>query len=89
MFDTSAPPNQGDCAFGILIVEAIMGTEWKYNRKHLRRLKKSPGERRQREDTQRRRLVDLGVDPAKAKRMNGPEIRTLLRRPARLTKKTA
>ncbi|MBU0677513.1 MAG: hypothetical protein KJ626_05295 [Verrucomicrobia bacterium] len=53
--------------------------------KNIRRPKKTSAERHRRETTHRKRLVALGMSEEVVSKLNGKEMRTLIRRP----KKTA
>ena len=55
--------------------------------KPFRRPKKSGTERRRREKVQRNRLLALGLPEASVSKLNAKQVRTLLKRPARLKKK--
>ncbi len=66
-----------------------MGTGWKYNTKAKSRPKKSITDRKRRVKTQSKRLVKLGVSAGVIRKMNAKEIRTALKRPAKLTKALA
>jgi len=59
-----------------------MGTGRTLNKAPKTRPKKSEGERRRREKNQRRRLVELGMDADEVAKMNGSQLRALLKRPA-------
>ncbi len=50
---------------------------------------KKPREKRRREQTQRRRLLALGMPEAKVKQLNSQQIRTMLKRPAAVKKQFA
>ena len=63
-----------------------MGTGRKFSKNPRTRPKKKPGERRRREKDQRARLGGLGVPEEKLRRMTVKDIRTQLRRPARIQK---
>jgi hypothetical protein len=64
-----------------------MGTGRKLNKKPMTRPKKKPGDRRRRERTQKKRLLALGAAESAVAKMNPKQIRTLLRRPARVAPK--
>ncbi len=65
-----------------------MGTGRTLNKKPRTRPVKAEGDKRRREKTQLKRLVALGVEEEKAKKMTAGAIRTALKRPA-IVKKTA
>jgi len=48
---------------------------------------KGTSDKKRREKVQRSRLVKLGVPEAKVNTMNAAEVRTMLKRPAKLVKK--
>ena len=54
--------------------------------KPVRRPKKNRRNRLRREATQRKRLIGLGVAESSVKKMNTDQVRTMLKRPARLKK---
>ena len=54
--------------------------------KPVRRPKKNRRNRLRREATQRTRLIGLGVAESSVKKMNTDQVRTMLKRPARLKK---
>lgn len=62
----------------------IMGTGRKFSKKPKTRPKKSPAERRRREETHRRRLVELGMSEDEVRHLTPVEMRDLLRRPGKL-----
>lgn len=66
-----------------------MGVDRKFNPKTRTRPKKTPGERRQRERVQRRRLIALGMTPESVKNLDGVHIRALLKYPERIRRKYA
>lgn|GEM_PF-2131371 len=66
-----------------------MGTDWILRRKPLRRPKKTPGERRQRERVQRKRLVAMGMDQAALKSVSGCKLRALLKRQTELKQRAS
>jgi len=61
-----------------------MGTGWEFRRKSLRRPKKTVGERRQKERKQKKRLIAMGLSSEKAMKLNGVQIRNLLRNPKKI-----
>lgn len=61
-----------------------MGTGRTRNKAPISRPKKSAGERLRRVNTQKKRLVSLGVDEETVRKLNTKEIRALLRKPAAL-----
>ncbi len=61
-----------------------MGTGRTLNKKPRTRPVKSDGERRRREATQAKRLVELGVAAGEVAKMNAGAIRTALKRPAKV-----
>lgn len=63
-----------------------MGVDRVANSKFQNRLKKNPGDRRRRQKVQRRRLVALGVSEDAVAKMNPKQVRTLLKRPAKIKK---
>lgn len=56
-----------------------------YNVKMKRPVKKA-GDKRRREKVQRKRLVALGMDAGKVKKMNGAQVRQLLKEPKDIQK---
>lgn len=65
-----------------------MGTGWKYYKKGRARPKKATTDKKRRERVHRKRLIGLGVAAEKVGKMNPKQVRTMLKRPARI-KKTA
>ncbi len=61
-----------------------MGKGRTMNKAPITRPKKGTGERTRRVNTQKKRLVSLGVDELKVAKLNTKEIRDLLRKPAAL-----
>jgi hypothetical protein len=57
--------------------------------KPVRRPKKSRKDRVRREAVQRKRLIGLGVAESTVKKLNAEQVRTLLKRPAKLQKPRA
>jgi hypothetical protein len=66
-----------------------MGVGWRFQKKGLRRPKKSGGNKRRREKLHRKRLVALGVPEEKVNKMGPVNVRKLLRKPKKLLKKKA
>ncbi len=62
-----------------------MGTGRTFNKAPISRPKKGTGERKRRVNTQKKRLVSLGVAEETVNKLNTKEIRDLLRKPAELT----
>jgi hypothetical protein len=58
-----------------------MGTGRKFNKQPVTRPKKSPIERRRREASQRKRLVELGMDAEEVRKMDSRTIRALIQKP--------
>ena len=65
-----------------------MGTKRYLKVKSTKRPKKTGCERRRRQKVQRKRLVGLGVPEQKVKSMTAKAVREMLKRPAKLKKKT-
>jgi hypothetical protein len=63
-----------------------MGTKHYLKVKATARPKKAGCARRRREKVHRQRLEAFGVDPKRVKRMTAEDVRTLLKRPAKLRK---
>jgi hypothetical protein len=63
-----------------------MGVDRVENSKFRKRLKKNAGDRRRRQKVHRRRLVALGMSEEAVAKMNPKEVRTLLKRPAKIKK---
>jgi hypothetical protein len=61
-----------------------MGTGRTLNKKPRTRPVKREGDRKRRQKTQLKRLVALGVDADQAAKMNPGDVRTALKRPARI-----
>lgn len=61
-----------------------MGTGRTENKAPITRPKKGTSERTRRVNTQKKRLVALGVDEVKVSKLNTKEIRAMLRKPAAL-----
>ena len=61
-----------------------MGVDRVANSKFRIRLKKNAGDKRRRVKVQRKRLIALGVPAEKVGKMNPKEVRTLLKRPAKI-----
>ncbi|MCS6771174.1 MAG: hypothetical protein NZ740_04025 [Kiritimatiellae bacterium] len=57
--------------------------------KHLRRKRKSEGEKRRRRKVHIKRVVALGVPPEQAAKMDSKALRTLLRHPKKTAKRFA
>lgn len=66
-----------------------MGSGRTLNKKPRTRPKKSEGARRRRQKVQKSRLVKLGADADKVAAMQPKEVRTLLKRPAKIKKAVA
>jgi len=62
-----------------------MGTGRTFNKQPRTRPKKKPADRRRRERLHRERLVELGMDEGAVRKMNPKEVRTILKRPARVS----
>ena len=62
-----------------------MGTGRTMNKAPITRPKKSEGERERRINTHRKRLLGLGLTEADVGKLNPKEMRTLLRKPAKLS----
>ncbi len=56
-----------------------------YRNKNLRRPTKSAAARRQRNKVHRRRLIALGLPAEQVEKMGAKEMRTLLRKPAKIS----
>jgi hypothetical protein len=65
-----------------------MGTTAERN-KNLTRPKKGGAAKARRQRDQKKRLIDLGMDPAVVKGLNAREVLTKLKRPARVAKACA
>ncbi len=61
-----------------------MGTGRKFNKQPVTRPKKRPLERRRREASQRKRLVELGLDAEEVRKMDSKTIRTLIQKPEKV-----
>ena len=61
-----------------------MGTGRTLNKKPITRPKKSEGERRRRQKTQKARLIKLGMSAAVVAKLQPLEVRKLLMRPAKV-----
>lgn len=61
-----------------------MGTGRTLNKKPISRPKKSEGERRRRQKTQKARLAKLGMDAAVVAKMEPLVVRTMLQRPKKV-----
>ena len=57
--------------------------------KNMTRPRKTPAQRARRQKAQMARLVKLGVPEATVQKLNGEELRALLKRPAKLKKRIA
>ena len=66
-----------------------MGTGRTFNKAPISRPKKSAGERARRVATQRKRLIERGMDPEVVRRLNTKEVREHLMRTAREAAKAA
>ncbi len=64
-----------------------MGTGWRFSRPSRTRPSKNTSDRARRIRTQRRRLVALGMDEAAVAKLDPQVVRTLLRKPAKVTAK--
>jgi hypothetical protein len=61
-----------------------MGTGRTFNKQPRTRPKKKPADRRRREKIHRERLIALGMDAEAVNKMNPKEVRTALKRPAKV-----
>jgi hypothetical protein len=61
-----------------------MGTGRKFNKQPVTRPKKSPLERKRREASQRKRLVELGLDAEEVRKMDSKTIRALIQKPEKV-----
>ncbi len=61
-----------------------MGTGRKFNKQPVTRPKKSPVERRRREASQRKRLVELGMDAEEVRKMDSKTVRALIQKPEKV-----
>ena len=66
-----------------------MGTGRTFNKAPISRPKKKGGERARRVATQRKRLIERGMDPEDVRRLNTKEVREHLMRTAREAAKAA
>lgn len=62
-----------------------MGTGRKFNKTNITRPRKGGAAKVNRQNTQRKRLIALGMDEADVAKLNAREIRDLLNRPARIS----
>ncbi len=53
----------------------------------MKRPVKKAGDKKRREKVQRKRLIALGVEPAKVQKLNAAQVRQLLKEPAKLKSK--
>lgn len=58
----------------------------KYQKTHLTRPRKGGAAKRRRQSDQKKRLVTLGVNEEKARKMNPREVLTMLKRPLKIAK---
>ncbi len=58
----------------------------KYQKTHLTRPRKGGAAKRRRQSDQKKRLVTLGVNEAKVRKMNPREVLTMLKRPLKIAK---
>lgn len=61
-----------------------MGTNRKFEKQPRTRPKKSPADRRRRQKVQAARLVALGIDADVVAKMDPKDVRTMLKRPAKV-----
>ncbi|MEM7391776.1 MAG: hypothetical protein AAF492_05445 [Verrucomicrobiota bacterium] len=61
-----------------------MGTGRKFRKNTMTRPTKTGRDKRRRQETQRKRLISLGVDEETVNKMNVKEIRDMLKRPAKI-----
>lgn len=62
-----------------------MGTGRKFNKKPVSRPRKGTAERRQRDKSQKKRLLALGMDPEVVRTMDSKTARGLVQKPQRVT----
>jgi len=62
-----------------------MGTGRKFSKTNITRPRKGGAAKNQRQNTQRKRLVALGMDEAKVATLNPREVRQLLNHPAKIS----
>jgi hypothetical protein len=64
-----------------------MGSGRTFNKTNITRPRKGGARKTNRQNTQRKRLLTLGADPAVVAKLNPREVRDLLKRPAELAAK--
>jgi hypothetical protein len=62
-----------------------MGTGRKFNKTNITRPRKGGADKVNRQNTQKKRLIALGVSEEAAAKMNPREIRDMLKRPAKIS----